>query len=323
MTSSHAMKRALVVGIDAYQHRPLTSCGRDAERVHALLSRHADGSKNFESRLVTDAYYRLDRDTLWQLARTLLSHEADVAALYFAGHGGVDDEGGYIRAREREGDAPGSERLRMADLLELAHGSPVREIIVLLDCCSAGAFANLGGGRHRAVLDHGLTIIAAARPDQEALEQPEGGVFTSLLCEALAGGAADVRGQVTMASAYAYLHESLGAWDQRPLLKAHVSRLVPLRACAAAVSDDILRRLPQWFPLAHDAYALDPAHEPSCEPIDPERESVFAALQKCRAAKLVEPLGYEHMFEAAVSRGACRLTPLGRHYHRMVVHGHL
>ena len=40
-------------------------------------------------------------------------------------------------------------------------------------------------------------------------------------------------------------------------------------------------------------------------------------LQRCRAAKLVEPVGEDHMYYAAMNSRSCALTPLGRHYWRM------
>lgn len=315
------LKRALAIGIDAYAHIPLSACGLDARRIHERLATHTDDSPNFESRLVTNPQYTLDRTTLLELARRALMREADVALLYFAGHGGVDEKGGYILAQDSK---DGSDGIRMDELLALANDSPVREVIILLDCCSAGAFANVSELKSRAVLDHGLTVIAAARPTEKAVEHEDGGVFTSVLCEALDGGAADVRGWVTMASAYAYLDESLGAWDQRPQLKAHVSQLVQLRRCEPAVPDELLRKLAKWFPKAHDEYPLSRAHEPTQDPRDPEKEAIFSVLQRCRAAKLVEPVGFDHMYDAAMApKGACRLTPLGRHYHQMVRRGRI
>jgi hypothetical protein len=62
---------------------------------------------------------------------------------------------------------------------------------------------------------------------------------------------------------------------------------------------------------------LDPSFEPDVEPHDPEHEAIFAQLQKCRAAKLVEPVGEEHLYFAAIRSKACRLTPLGHYYWRL------
>jgi hypothetical protein len=40
-------------------------------------------------------------------------------------------------------------------------------------------------------------------------------------------------------------------------------------------------------------------------------------------ARLVEPVGADHLYFAAMQSGACRLTALGRHYWRMADEGRL
>ena len=42
------MRRALCVGIDEYGFGPLNGCVNDAERMQAVLSKHQDGSPNFD-----------------------------------------------------------------------------------------------------------------------------------------------------------------------------------------------------------------------------------------------------------------------------------
>jgi hypothetical protein len=64
-------------------------------------------------------------------------------------------------------------------------------------------------------------------------------------------------------------------------------------------------------------FQLDPSYEPEAEPRNPEHEAVFKTLQNYRAAKLLDPVGAEHMYFAAMSSAGCRLTPLGRHYWHM------
>ncbi len=47
-------RRALIVGIDFYKSiAPLTGAVNDAHSVKAMLERHADGSPNFDVRLIT------------------------------------------------------------------------------------------------------------------------------------------------------------------------------------------------------------------------------------------------------------------------------
>ena len=66
-----------------------------------------------------------------------------------------------------------------------------------------------------------------------------------------------------------------------------------------------------------------PPTSPTPSPRDPIHERAFATLQKYRAAKLLVPVGAEHMYFAALESKACRLTPLGRHYWQLAKDGRL
>ena len=83
----------------------------------------------------------------------------------------------------------------------------------------------MGVGRtissNETVLGEGVTIMTASSRDQYAVEDgiTGHGVFTELLIQGLLGGAADVGGNITPASLYSFVDQSLGAWEQRPLLK--------------------------------------------------------------------------------------------------------
>jgi hypothetical protein len=128
---------------------------------------------------------------------------------------------------------------------------------------------------------------------------------------------------VTVASIYAYVEEALGAWDQRPLFKAHVTSLEPLRRVSPAVDLAILRELPEWFADSKAVFPLDRTFEPEEPTHDDENVKTFKKLQKCRASKLVEPVGYDDMYWAAINSAGCRLTPLGERYRRMAQEGRL
>lgn len=197
--------------------------------------------------------------------------------------------------------------------------SQVKEIVLILDCCFAGAAGGVPQLDTAATsLRSGVSILAASRGDQTAAETPAGrGMFSTYLCGALEGGAADVLGHTTVAGLYAYLDESFGAWGQRPVFKANVERLHDLRGCRPAVPLDQLRRITELFPTPDAVLALDPSYEPTEEPKDEAHEEVFAILQRYRPAKLVEPIGEEHMYYAAMKSTGCRLTPLGQHYHHL------
>jgi caspase domain-containing protein len=311
------MKRALLVGIDSYDNfPPLGGCVDDVNALVPLLSRNEDASPNFncQTRICTTG--RVDRGSLLDAVQALLAPGADVAVLYFAGHG-VEAKNDVVLATQ-DGDRrdPG---VQLSRILGYVQDSPVREAILILDCCFSGAAGGVPQlGDNLAAIRPGVSLLTASRGDQEAEEASNGGgIFTTYLCGALEGGAADVLGKVTVAGVYAYLSESFGPWDERPTFKTNVDRLHELRQCRPAVPLEDLRRLPEFFTQQDTELALDPSYEPTVEPRHAEHEAIFGILQKCRAAKLVEPIGADHMYFAAMEGRACRLTPLGRHYWRM------
>ncbi len=314
------MKRALLVGIDHYRTSPLRGCVNDVNALAPLLARHEDGSLNFQCQSVTSNSTTTTRDRLLEALDRLFAPGADVSLLYFAGHGSEQRNDVTLVTQDSTRADPG---VSLSEVFGRIEGSPVREIIVILDCCfSGGAGGSPQISGDTALLRQGVSLLTASRSDQTAAETPDGrGAFSSFLCGALDGGAADVLGKVTLAGVYAYLSESFGAWDQRPMFKANVDRINELRQCAPAVPLAELRRLPELFPTPDYDFPLDPSYEPDAEPPHPENHGIFAILQHCRSAKLVEPVGADHMYYAAMERKICRLTPLGRHYRRLAEQG--
>jgi len=314
------MKRALLVGIDAYKSFPkLSGCVKDVEALLPLLSEHESGDPNFECETPSAGSDGVDRKVLISALDRLLAPGADVALLYFAGHG-IEDKGDVVLASvDGTQKDPG---VPLASILADVQESKIPEVIIILDCCFSG---NAGGsalfGKDVAAVRQGVTLLTASRGDQTAEEGGDAGhgVFTSHLCAALQGGAADVLGKVKIAGVYAYVVESFGAFDQRPMFKANVDRLHELRRCAPAVPLADLRRLPEIFPFPEFEKPLDPSYEPTVAGATPENMKVFSVLQKCRAARLVEPIGVDHMYDAAMQNKPCRLTPLGRHYRALAV----
>ncbi|MCP4625586.1 MAG: caspase family protein, partial [bacterium] len=241
------MKRALLVGIDDYPGSPLSGCVNDAKAMKDILSRNEDGSPNFHCRLLTSTDSDVTRSALKQSINELFEHQADVALLYFSGHGTINNLGGYLVTVDAE---LYDEGVKMDDVLNLANASEstIGEAVIVLDCCHSGALGNPPEIRNnQAVIREGISILTASRSSQVAMEIDGQGVLTSLICDALDGGAADVCGNVTVASVYAYVDQALGAWDQRPLFKSHVSRFVPIRKCNPEIELPTLRLLAEYF----------------------------------------------------------------------------
>jgi hypothetical protein len=310
------MKRALLVGIDHYEHfSDLSGCVNDTTALRPLLERNDDSSRNFDCKVLAP----VTRDDMLEQVRALPAPGATFALLYFAGHGQAVNGDVALVTTDGHRSTPG---VRFGEILEQISGSRVAEVVVvILDCCfsgGAGTVPILGDGA--SVMRLGLSILTASRDEQGSTECAGRGVFSTYLEAALAGGAADVLGHVTVAGLYSYLSESFGAWDQRPTFKANVDRLQDLPSMQTrgvivnpAEADDLVSHTDHKFP-------LDPTYEPDA---GPEHEETFERLQECRAAKLLEPMGHEHMYFAAMMGLACQLTPLGKHYWHLAAAGRI
>lgn len=239
-----------------------------------------------------------------------------MALLYFSGHGYIKSTGGYLVTTDA---TRYDEGVSMDDILALANQSRARNKVVIFDCCHSGAMGSPSlSGNGTAQLAEGMSVLTASRDSEYALESNGAGVFTSLLIDALKGGAADIRGNITPGSLYAYVDEALGAWDQRPIFKTNVTSFSPLRVIPPKVPFETLRKIIQYFPTAESEHQLDPSYEDTQASADPEKVKIFKDLQKYQSVGLVVPVDAEFMYFAAMNSTSCRLTALGYQYWRLV-----
>lgn len=207
--------------------------------------------------------------------------------------------------------------------MALVSKSKARNAVVILDSCNSGSIANRTEMPGYSAIHEGTTILAACGSDEYASEEHNHGVFTALLVEALYGGAMNLLGDVTPGSIYAYIDQSLGAWEQRPVFKANIKEFVSLRKNNPQIALSDLRKLTTLFDSPTTEIQLDPTYEPDkheadTQEINKEHEADFALLQKYVKLNLVVPVGEEHMYYAAIHRKACKLTVQGQHYWNLV-----
>jgi hypothetical protein len=91
-----------------------------------------------------------------------------------------------------------------------------------------------------------------------------------------------------------------------------------LRKCAPAISLERLHRVVDLFAEQNSQLALDPSFERTHESADPAKVEIFDVLAAYRNARLIEVVTHDHLYFAAIHSGAVQLTPLGRHYWRLV-----
>ncbi len=231
------MKRAVLVGIDAYPTEPLRFCVDDATAVADLLRSH-EYLFDVECLLNADATRKNVRVALDALFAT----PADVLLFYFAGHGTATDLGGYLDSVDIDtlDEGVSLEVLRRYAQVRLPANS---RLIYLLDCCHSGQasvrtsasssvrlraedfrreMAALGGS--------GRVLLAACQEHELSWEYAKygHGAFTYHLLEGLCGYSADSAGEVTAMSLYEYVSRPFEATPhQKPVFSGDlVGRLV-------------------------------------------------------------------------------------------------
>ena len=310
------MKKALFIGINDYPTAPLKGCIKDATSISTILERNGDGSPNFSTRLITSSDKTITRSLLREEIEKLFNGDSDIALLYFSGHGFIKSTGGYLVTTDAK---KYDEGVSMDEILAIANKSNAKNKVIILDCCHSGA---MGTPRiienNIAQLSEGMSILTASRETEYAIESNGAGVFTSLLMDALNGGASDIRGNITTGSLYSYVDEALGAWEQRPIFKTNISRFYPLRTIPPKVPFNILRNITDYFPCPEAEYDLDPSYEVTTDKANSDKVKIFKELQMLQSVGLVIPIGEDYMYYAAINSKSCKLTALGYQYWRLV-----
>lgn len=308
------MRKALLIGIDAYATSALDGCVNDATALAGLLEVHGDGSPNFDVRLETGITSKDELENA--VAELFSSDDPETCLFYFSGHGLVNELGAYLVTPDFEENSTG---MSMQELLNIATRSRVKNKVIILDCCHSGAMGTPDLNQDTAHIASGMSILTASKKNEVSLEINGHGLFTALLLDALRGGAADLRGCITPGSVYAYIDQALGSWSQRPIFRTNITHFVALRTIAPPIPLDVLRTITAYFPTPSSEHHLDRSYEITNgeEALD-ENVAVFKNLQKMNRVGLVVPVGEEHMYYAAQNAASCRLTNLGYHYWRLV-----
>lgn len=182
----------LSVGCNHYDHAPrLDAAVSDAESVFtALVSGPSAFYDPEESRLLSSPT-RLEFDEC--LRFVLQNHKGlDAFALYFAGHGQMQDGSFYLCPSDASMAALSVTAINVSQVLRAICELRPRHGYLILDACfSGGAALDLPAVLRSDILDRsptfGISVLASAHSSKGALETAAGGVFTSELLRALRG----------------------------------------------------------------------------------------------------------------------------------------
>jgi len=312
------MRRALLVGINHYDRSPLKGCIPDTERMKEVISKHENGDPNFDchmwisnpdERNITVAHLK-------SKLHDLFNHEADVVLFYFSGHGASTTLGSYLVTQDAQ---KFDEGVSLSEVIAMANNSKATEVIIILDCCHSGDIGNsIEISDRKALLREGVSILTASRDTQYAMESKGFGVFTTIIYDALKGGAADILGKVNVARIYNYVDIMLDSWRQRPVFKSHVSKMISLRNCTPKIPFKTLRKLSTYFDGEKNGIKLSKEYIANSTN-ENGLIAVMSDLREYHANGLLLPVKSHSLDEAAKNSEACVLTPLGIYYKDLVL----
>ena len=226
----------LVIGVGDYHHadrvEPLRFAAHDALTLAgALADPRLCRLSPDQVVLLTDGGARRD-DVVRHLSRWLpeAARGAELAVIYFAGHGMVKlvggREEGFLLPHDADPDDVVTHGVAMSDVAHWVEGLDARSVVVCLDCCHAG---KLLGARDVApearnmelrpvvlqrIAGRGRYLIASCDEGQKSYECPERGhgLFTYHLLQGIAGAAdRDGDGRVGVAELFNYVATAVAA----------------------------------------------------------------------------------------------------------------
>jgi WD40 repeat protein len=241
------VRDAVVVGINAYQALPsLKAPARDAEAIAQVLQTNGEFRVHRMPEVIQAGQPSIGHKTqvtLRDLETALINlfkpkggHSPETALFYFSGHGLQREAGvreGYLALSDSQPDK-GFYGLSLFWLRRLLQESPVRQRIIMLDCCHSGELLNFLEADSGAQPGTDRLFMAASRayePAFESLDSPY-----SIFTQAVLAGLDPQRvaaGIVTNHSLTDYVNHTLKGEIQQPLFECSGSEIVLTRQIGA------------------------------------------------------------------------------------------
>ncbi|NEZ58904.1 caspase family protein [Adonisia turfae] len=256
---------ALIVGINQYQTLPrLTAAAKDAEGIANLLENHGNFRVRRLPEIIQNQRPKVGQQTLVStqqlensLVRLLLpkgNHIPEAVFFYFSGHGLQREIGireGYLATSETQPNNSNNSGISLSWLRRLIKHSPIRQIIIILDCCHSGEFLSLKDEAWQGCDGQSYLFIAASREYEEAYESlsSDYSVLTQAVISSLRPQNSN-SGRVTSTDLVASITNQLSGELQQPLFEQGGSEIVITQHTELSTSTSenisIISRLKQY-----------------------------------------------------------------------------
>ncbi len=234
---------ALIVGVNQYQSLPgLNAPAADAEavaarlqtqgefRVHRLPEVIKNGRATVGSRRGVTS--QMLEESLVQLFKPKGKNVPTTALFYYSGHGLQREAGiqeGYLATSDTDPNK-GNFGISLFWLRRLLQQSPVRQIVIILDCCHSGELLSFSDADPGARSGIDRLFMAASREYESAYEALEGkhSVFTEALLSGLNPYSKE-GGKVSNHALTEHVSQHLRGEIQQPLFESSGSEIVLTR----------------------------------------------------------------------------------------------
>ncbi len=237
---------ALVIGINHYDNPnflpSLSKPAKDAEAVAKFLENtgtFANVERLPNCLIAAEKRYevvpgKVTKDKVLEALKEILSGEQtenQEVLIYFSGHGfcltnDIGDRETYLATSDSQRDGQKAISLERG-LNRLLHRSNLSNLVVMLDCCHAGALLPENRGLDRILLEPSLSafkekqdyfLITACRSEQVAWEDEEYSLFTAALLEGLSPQQADPKtGEISADRLFDFVSRELRGKGQEPI----------------------------------------------------------------------------------------------------------
>lgn len=234
---------ALVVGINQYQALPvLSASAADAEAVAARLQSQGEFRVQRMPEVIKNkravvgqrrgVTAQMLEDALVKLFKPKGKSIPTTALFYFSGHGLQREAGiqeGYLVTSDTN-PSQGNFGISLDWLRRLLQSSPVRQVVVILDCCHSGGLMSFREADPGARQGVDRLFMAASREYESAYEALEGqnSVFTKALISGL-NPYEQQGGKVSNYNLTDYISQQLRGELQQPLFESSGSEIVLTR----------------------------------------------------------------------------------------------
>ncbi len=311
----------LIVGINTYQHLPsLGAPAKDAESVARCLEsfgecrvmRMPEAIRNQKPTVSQQAIVttKMLEEGLIRLFKPAGKNIPQTAIFYYSGHGLQRNAGiqeGYL-ATSDVNPAMGHYGLSLYWLRRLLQESPVRQRVVILDCCNSGELLNVLEADPGARAGTDRLFMAASREYEEAYEALEGNhsVFTQALLSGL--NPYKVKGGIVNGHSLTdSVNRQLKGELQQPLFESSGGEIVLTRLSGVAPATQASKAT-TLDRLKHLSYGFCPFQGQA--PFDITHASLFFGREEVTAA-LLDQVSQDH-FCALVGASGCGKTSILR-----------